>query len=562
MNRIELLNTEKLVLVALDSHLNTYDDDELIIISTEGAEFMADFYKKSGLDGCLSNVEGKFAIAVYDKKNGVSYLVRDRFGELPFYYFQDSQTIYFGTHLKEFDPAHRKFTIDKVALNMFMSFSYIPAPYSIYQEVRKIMPGHYLKISEDGIITDYTYYNVINEIRTPITDKAEATKMVRELMTDSVDKLMTDNCGVFLSGGIDSSIVSCVMNELSGKPINTYSIGFTEKQFDESERAALVVDKIKSNHTRYELDYKNVLNDIDDIILYYDEPFGDSSAIPSYCVAKVASEKVKVALTGDCADELFGGYQKYTAEYYVNRYKRIPVFLRALFEWVVNHCPDNRKTARNLRRIRKVIRNAKSEGFDLYYNLMCLGFSEEDRKGLLKEESYRDVKPIYRQRYEAIPDSFSFLQKEQIMDIQGVLEGDMFPKMGKACEHNGVENRAPFFDYRLLKVALNLEDNLKVNGTNKKYILKETFRDILPEGTLTFRKTGFGVPVDCWMKNELREDMEKLISKDFIEQQGLFNYEFIRKVYDNHLNEKENLKGPLWNFYVFQKWYTKVYQVL
>lgn len=561
MNRIELHNSETLALVALDSHLNKYNDDRLSVVTTKDANRAADFYVKGGLNECLANIEGMFALAVFDKKEKKAYLVRDRFGEQPFYYFQDGQTFYFGTHLKEFDPTDRKFSIDKVALNMFLSFSYIPAPYSIYQEVRKILPGHYLEITEDGLISDHTYYNVINEIGTPISDKEEAMKRVRDLTTDSVNKLMTDNCGVFLSGGIDSSIVSCLMSELSDRPINTYSIGFTEKQFDESDRAALVVDKIKSNHTRYELDYKTVLNSLDDIILYYDEPFGDSSAIPSYCVAKLASEKVKVALTGDCADELFGGYQKYTAEYYVNRYKRVPAPLRALFEWIVNHCPDNRKTARNLRRIRKVIRNAKSDGFDLYYNLMCMGFSEVDRKKLLKEDSYCDVKPIYQKRYDAIPESFSFLQKEQIMDIQGVLEGDMFPKMGKACEHNGVENRAPFFDHRLLNLALNLADNLKVNGTNKKYILKETFRNILPDGTLTFRKTGFGVPVDCWMKNELKEEMDQLISKDLIEQQGLFNYEFIRKVYDDHLNEKENYKGQLWNLYVFQKWYTKVYKV-
>ncbi len=529
--------------------------------TTSDTEVVVYAYKVWGLDRCLELIDGMFAFAIYDKTKQVTYIVRDRYGEKPLYYYVESENFYFASELKAFSLHKQKFSIDKTALNLFLSLSYIPAPYSIYNEIKKVLPGHYLSISNDMKIEDHLYYNVSTEIKESITNKEEGIQKVQELLTDSIKKRMVADVpmGAFLSGGIDSSIVCCLMSKLSEKPINTFSIGFKEKDYDESERAELIVKHIKSNHTKYILDYKDVIDCLDDIILYYDEPFGDSSAIPSYYVAKLAAKDVKVVLTGDCADELFGGYEKYLAEYYVTRYRKVPKLVRKLFEWFVCHCPESATTRSHLRRIKKVIRNAQKNGFDLYYNMMCLGFNEDMRKQLLATDFYTDIKHIFQERYKKIPNDFSFLQKEQIMDIQGVLEGDMFPKMDRACMHNSIENRAPFLDRRIVHTALNLADNLKIRRKNKKYILKEAFKNILPSQTLQFRKSGFGVPVDYWFRNELKSEMEKLMEREFIEKQGIFNYQFLIELFNEHIQGKENHKGQLWNFYVFQRWYLKNY---
>lgn len=527
------------------------------------SEVLLQSYRQWGIKGCLEKLDGMWAFAIYDKVKQKVYLSRDRLGEKPLYYYNNGTQLLFASELKAFQPNSSTYKIDEVALNLYLSLCYIPAPYTIYKGIKKLQAGHYLEVDiKSGKFSDCIYYDVLNERSELISNKEEACHILRDLLTDSVKKRMTSDVpvGAFLSGGIDSSIVCCLMTQLSEKPINTFSIGFKQKDYDESDRAKLVVDKIKSSHTQYILDFKDVINILDEIILYYDEPYADSSAIPSYYVAKLAREKVKVALTGDCADELFGGYEKYLAEYYVSRYKRIPVFFRVIFEKLVGICPITPRTNGYLTKIKKVINNAQLSGFDLYYNFMTLGFCDGMRKKVIKNEYFFEIKDIYRKMWNSIPQEYSYLQKEQMMDVMGVLEGDMFPKMDRACMHVSLENRAPFIDKRILKFAMNLSDELKIVGKNKKVLLKEAFKDILPADTLTFRKSGFGVPTDYWFRNELKEDLLKMLDKHFIEEQGLFNYECIKKIIDEHMNGKENNRFMLYNLYVFQKWYTMIYK--
>lgn len=526
---------------------NTQSDTEVIAMA----------YKAYGIDKCLRLLEGMFAFALYDKQIGEVYIARDRYGEKPLYYSCCNDSFVFSSELKAFEPNLSKYTIDKKALNYFLTLSYIPAPYTIYEGILKLPPGSCITVSANRRFVIQDYYNlssVFHQNESLSFEKAKE-KLYSQL-TESIKKRMITDVpmGAFLSGGIDSSIVCTIMAKLSESPINTFSIGFKEKDYDESERARIVADKIGANHTEYKLDYKDVLEVLDDIILYYDEPFGDSSAIPSYYVAKLARQKVKVVLTGDCADELFGGYEKYLGQYYVDKYKKYPDILRKVFERVVEVVPQYPHLNVLLRKLKKIIRNSKYNGFDLYYNLMCLGFNDESRRALLVGDSYRDVKQDILSQYKSI-DKQSYLQKEQFCDMKFVLEGDMFPKVDRACMHVSLENRAPFIDSEIVNIALNLQDDYKIRGRNKKYILKETFKELLPSETLKFSKKGFGVPVDYWFRNELKDELFELLDESFIHQQGLFNYEYISKILDEHLSKKDNHKGQLWNLFVFQKWY-------
>ena len=524
-------------------------------------EVVAQAYLHYGIRACLEKLEGMYAFAIYDQRSDEVHIARDSFGEKPLYYIQDEDGYRFASELKAFNPREQHFSIDKTALNLFLSLDYIPAPYSIYEPVRKMMPGTWTTIGSDHTPTTHTYYRLQETIQPQDITEEEAKARLRELLTDSVKKRMVADvpAGAFLSGGIDSSIICCLMNQLSDEPIRTFSIGFNERECDETHRAELLARHIGSKHTKYILEYKDVIHDLDELLAYYDEPFGDSSAIPSYYVSKLARKDVKFVLTGDCADELFAGYEKYLADYYSRRYKRVPKVLRMAFEKMVDCCPINGYTNNLLRKVKKIIRSSQKSGFGLYYDMLCLGFNDDQRKTLLKPEMYQDIKPLYEKRYDAISDRFSYLQKQQLLDVESVLEGCMFPKVDRACMYNSLENRAPFIDSRILELALSMPDGLKQHGRNKKYILKETFKDLLPEATIHFSKKGFDVPVDHWLREDLREDLERLTGKEHIERQGLFDYDFIQHVLHEHFTGKENHKNKLWNLYVFQKWYEQIY---
>ena len=537
-------------------------DEGVAFKTNSDTEVVAQAYLHYGIRSCLEKLEGMFAFAIYDIRKGEVHVARDRYGEKPLYYIEDADGFRFASELKAFNPREQRFPIDKTALNLFLTLDYIPAPYSIYEPVRKLMPGTWVTIGGDHSVSTHSYYHLQESVVPLDITEEEAKKRLRELLADSVGKRMVGDVplGAFLSGGLDSSIVCALMNELSDGPVRTFSIGFNERECDESRRAQLMSAHIGSKHTQYVLQYQDVINDLDELLDYYDEPFGDSSAIPSYFVGRLARRDVKYVLTGDCADELFAGYEKYLADYYSRRYKRVPEPLRAVFEWLVALCPINGYTSNLLRKVRKIIRSSQKGGFDLYYDMLCQGFSDSQRKRLLSPDAYQDIKPLYAERFDKLSDRYSYLQKQQLLDVESVLEGCMFPKMDRACMYNSLENRAPFIDRRILELALGLPDGLKLHGRSKKYILKTTFRDLLPKATVKFPKKGFDVPVDRWLRNDLRGNLERLTDRQLIDRQGLFDYDFIQTMLQEHFTGKENHKNKLWNLYVFQKWYCRIYE--
>lgn len=529
-------------------------------------EVLLEAYREYGIDGCLSRLEGMFAFAVYDAALGRLFIARDRFGEKPLFYTHDRRGRFeFASELKAFAPNLRKYSLDFDALNLFLSLTYIPAPFTIYREIRKLEPGRYLTVAADGSISETLYYDLAARLASapPPSDFDCAKVELRDALENSVRTRMIADVppGAFLSGGIDSGIVCCILSKLSSEPIDTFSIGFHEKEYDESERAQVVANHIGSRHHLYFLDYKDAVRELDELLDYYDEPFGDSSAIPSFYVAKKAREHVKFVLTGDCADEIFGGYEKYLGRHYVAKLRRVPACVRRAISFVVDRIPVTSRTSSFLRKAKKVLRNAECSDFELYYNLMCLGCNDGKRRTLLRDEVFRDVRSVVAARYDAYsPASNSaagVLAREQFSDVRTVLEGDMLVKVDRACMKSSLENRAPFLETKILERALAYPDNFKIRGTQKKFILREAFRDLLPERTQNFPKSGFGVPVDYWLRNELRSDLEKMLSPEFLEKQGIFHSETVAKLMREHFAKKENHKNILWNLFVFQRWYLR-----
>ena len=563
-----MFSADKSVVIIFNGEIYNYLElrQELVVegvtfLTRSDTEVLLKAYLQYGIDGMLERVEGMFAFALHDFHIRQTYVARDRFGEKPLYYLEQSDSFVFASELKALTPLLENKQIDKSALNFFLSLTYIPAPYSIYKSIKKMLPGTYFCISAKGTITKVVkYYNLAERIQNRDTydNFSEAKTVVQDLLRKSVRQRMIADVpiGAFLSGGIDSSIISILMNEATTNAINTFSIGFKEKVYDESDRAKIVADQIQAQHHTKTVQSKDMLEIVDDVIDYYDEPYGDSSAIPAFYLSQLASEKVKVVLTGDCADELFGGYEKYLADYYAKRYNLLPGWLRKLVAFLVDQIPFNRFTNVWQRKLKKVIDNASYSSFDLHYRLMCLGFQDEERQELLTADHFVETKQEIEKIYFAAPTKDQ-LGKSSYTDIHILLEGDMLTKVDRICMRHSLESRVPFLDTQLVEAALRIPSQHKIKNRNKKYVLKEAFKDILDPRTISYRKKGFGSPVDVWFKYELQSELREALDEEVLKAQGFFDPELVKRLLEEHLSGKQNHKSKLWNLFVFQKWYKK-----
>lgn len=527
--------------------------------SNSDTEVIIACYQQWGIKVCLQRLEGMFAFALYDRKKQKLYAARDRFGEKPFYFVEHEGKFHFASEIKALGSFFDKKQLSIKAINLYFSLSYIPAPHTIYKSLHKLEPGRYLEVSSSGIQSReyYDLKSVVEQNQTKqIESYEEAKSELRELLFTSVEQRMISDVplGTFLSGGLDSSIVSAIMAKLSKKPVKTFSIGFREKDYDESERSDLVAEHIGSDHRLFMLQQSDLLNVVDETLSYLDEPFGDSSIIPSMMVAKKAKEHVTVVLTGDCADELFGGYKKYLGKYYAEKYNRLPGVVRNVFESVVKMVPHNRFTNHSLRKTKKILRTSSLNPIERYADLTSLGFSQKEKSNLLQSNYRQSVKSEIIGYFDEL-ESGSELTRTFYSDIKLVLEGDMLAKVDRACMMNSLEARVPFLDSKIVDFSFRLPTDFKIQGTNKKRILKDTFADLLPEKTISFSKKGFGLPLRVWFKQDLKHELQTLIDPAFIEKQGIFNAEYLNRIVSEHMRSEENHSAKLWLIYVFQKWY-------
>lgn len=522
-------------------------------------EVIVHAYEEFG-NQAFDRLDGMFSFAIFDSRQNKVVIARDRMGEKPLYFYYNEDYFVFGSELKSLlSTGIVPKVIDKKALNQYLQLTYIPAPLTIFEHVKKVKPAHYMEITLDGAVTEHNYWNYP---KTKFSEKdlsyQEAKNKLYTLLEQSVkDRMVSDvPLGAFLSGGIDSSIIVGLMSKLSEQPVETFTIGFDEKEYDERDRAKMVADLNKTNHHAKVLDYKDALSLINHILMKMDEPFADSSVLPSYFVSEFAGEHVKVVLTGDAGDEMFMGYSKYLIDYYSRKYKKVPKFLRkGIIEPVVYHLPDNRAITR---KIRKVIDNAEKDLFEQRKALMSLGFKKQERKQLLQDSYYDEtcmefLKDIYEENSQ--DDEVSKTQK---LDARVVLEGDMFTKVDRMSMLNSIETRTPLVSRDIVEFAMQLPSSYKIKEKNLKRILKDAFVDILPENFDKYPKSGFAVPLDYWFRNELKEELTNLLNEEVIKNQGIFDYEYIHTIIEEHLSGRKNRKSELWTLYVFEKWYQHV----
>lgn len=518
-------------------------------------EVILKLYEYFGTEA-FAMLDGMFAFAIYDKKLRKVFLARDYFGEKPLYYRHDEAGLIWSSELKSITAvldSHPE--IDEKGLTLFFQLTYIPAPFTIYKGILKLEPNHFLTYD----ISQNTYHIqktlAENKTEKKETSFAEAKKNIHHLVQESVISRSVSDVplGTFLSGGVDSAVVSLCLAQSSSEKINTFSVGFEKKSFDETRKAKIVAQLIGSNHHEFIISEKDLSSDLDKILLNFDEPFADSSALPTYLVANKTSEYVKVALTGDGGDEVFGGYNKYLIGNINKRYTSVvPQSFHKVVLNLANSFTRQTEDSRGIKfKIRKSL-HAVDYDNNFYYNIIKLGFSDDDMNQYFLPHITNEKPLQYYQSQISTPTSLTDFKE---VDRMISLEGDMNVKVDRTSMLASLECRAPFLNKKLWDYTNSLPESYLIKGRDKKHILKKAFEKYFPEKFLDQPKQGFGVPVGDWLKQGIRKELESYIEINFLEKQGLFNVTRIRTLVNTHLSSLEDHSFKVWTFYCFQKWY-------
>lgn len=522
-----------------------------------------------GIEKALKNFNGMFAFALWDKSQKTLTLARDRLGEKPLYFGLLNNNIVFASELtaieKEFgDVLH----IDRSAVALQATYSYIPAPKSIYKEIQKLEPGTFISFDKNGATAKQKYWS-LNQVITKANrfkDIGSSINRLHDTLSHAVKIRMAADVplGAFLSGGIDSSLIVALMQKQSTKPINTFSIGFDVPGYNEAEFAKEVSTHLGTNHTEKYFTEDDVLKLVPKLGSMFDEPFSDSSQMPTYLVSAMAKEKVTVSLSGDGGDELFSGYNRYRAtEEIWKKISKIPA--RSSIGKLIQKTPANilnilfffleKKASAYGRKGKigpklKTLSNwleAKSE-VEFYINSIKHWKNPEEL--LLNSNPIIDLES----GWESDPEFTDFGEWMMYFDTLTYLPGDILTKVDRTAMQVSLEGRIPFLDHNVVEMAWGMPYAVKQNGEIGKWPLKEILYKYLPKDMMDRPKMGFGVPIDTWIRGELSEWAQDLLSFERLKRQGLFNPYIVNKTLSNHLKGSDNNGVKLWDLLMFQSW--------
>jgi asparagine synthase (glutamine-hydrolysing) len=543
-------------------------DKGYILKSQSDAEVLLYLYIIEG-EKCLQRVNGFFAFAIYDKQEQTVFIARDRIGVKPLLWYRDDDKLFFASEMKALINLGVPKEIDETSLFTYLQLNYIPGPHSIFKGVRKLEPGSYMKVEIRNLKSEIrNYYSVPlpgNEDST--LSYEEAQKKVYDLMEASVQRRLVADVplGSFLSGGIDSSIVSALAAKHT-EHLKTFSIGFRdEPMFDETKYANLVAKKIGSDHTVFSLTNDDLFNHLFDVLGYIDEPFADSSALNVYILSMHTRKHVKAALSGDGADELFGGYHKHEAE----RRARAGGAFNELVKagnplWRLMPKSRNSIAGNTFRQLHRFSEGLKLNAKERYWRWASIA-GEPEAADLLNESAFSDPNAK-----EYVNRKFRFLEHindenlNEIFytDVELPLVNDMLMKVDLMSMANSLEVRTPFLDYTVVDFAFSLPAYFKIDAKGKKRLLRDAFRKDLPQELYTRKKQGFEVPLLKWFQNDLKSIIaDDLLSEKLINDQGIFNYKSIRNLKQKLFsNNPGDAAARVWGLIVFQHWWKKYFK--
>lgn len=521
-------------------------------------ETLLHLWEEEGVDG-IARLRGMFAYAIWDARTRQLMLARDRFGKKPLYYAASDQGLWFASEIKCLRAAGVPLTVDEEALKLYFQFTYIPDPWTAFREVRKLPPGSWLISGPDGAVRQGRYWTppVPGAAPETITDDEEACRAIRSSVEDAVRaRLVADvPLGAFLSGGIDSSIVVGCMARLSPDPVKTFSIGFEEAAFNELHWAGAMARHSRTDHHQIVV-RPDSASLVDRLVRHFDEPFGDSSAIPTFIVSEFAARHVKVALSGDGGDELFAGYTRFRLGLDRARFDRFPLQLRAAGGWIADRLPYSTYGRNYLRML------TRRTALERYFEEITV--PRYLRQELLQTQwMLPEGEAFLRTLFDGalLPDQAGLLAQMLYYETAVNLPGDMLVKVDRMSMANSLEVRCPLLDAEVAEVAARIPNEMKMAGGRPKALLLRAFADLLPPELLDRPKMGFGVPLADWFRGPLRPMLwDSLTGRRFLDR-GFVRPAFMRTLLEEHQSGRRDNYLWLWSLLVLERWFEIVEEV-
>lgn len=521
-------------------------------------ETIVHLYEELGVE-CFGHLNGMWALALWDARRRQLVLARDRLGQKPLVYYEAGDRLVFASELKALlavPDAPRE--VDPRALDEYLTFQYVPHPRTIFRGIHKLPPAHYAVYREAALdIRRYWEVDFNREFGAPAD---EYRRRLRETLTSAVELRLQSEVplGAFLSGGVDSSIVVGLMQGLLEQPVKTFSIGFAQKEYDETAYAWEVARALGTEHRQFQVE-ADALDMLPKLVWHFDEPFADSSAIPTWYVSQYTREHVTVALSGDGGDELFAGYRRYNAVRLGARFDTLPPAVKRMAGWPLwQRLPASTRQGSWRRRFKKLLSKMNEDPRRRYLGWVAI-FDEASRANLYSDDFLArlpeaDPFELFREAY-ARAGGRDFVTATSLVDLQTYLPCDILTKVDIASMAHSLECRSPFLDVRVAELAIGMPLELKLRHGVGKCILRETFADVLPPAVRRRGKMGFGVPLDHWFRGELRDMARDVLLGSPARDRGLFRPEAVVRLLDDHQQGRFDHSYRLWALLFLELWF-------
>lgn len=515
---------------------------------------------------CVDRFIGMFAFAIYNQRDNELYLFRDRAGVKPLYYSWNKGRLLFASELKSFHGIlgfEKRINLESV--RMFMNFGYIPAPHSIFEHTYKVRPGSYLKFNlNTRHLDEVIYWNVVEYYNKPKIDisLSEVSAEIEKILISAFNYRMVADVpvGVFLSGGYDSSILTAILQKNSTRRIKTFTIGFNEEDFNEANHAKSIAEHLGTDHSEHYCSSRDAIDLLPQLPYIYDEPFGDSSAIPTTLVSKLAVQEVKVALSADAGDETFAGYKKYiTFLEYFKKFNSIPWPADKLLAWGTrNASPLLRKLLKNaynidtrIYKLNQLLENKRD--INTFFKTLSQFYGDIELDNLIVAGNAKRDSPTYFD--ERLNHDGDELNKMLAIDYKTYMSDDILTKIDRATMSVSLEGREPLLDHRIIEFAAQLPSDFKYRDGSSKFILKQIAHHYIPQSLLDRPKMGFGIPVEIWLRDALKPFIGHYLDEDRIRRNGLFNPAKVEEIKKAFFTGRKFNVTKLWFLLMFEMWH-------
>jgi len=556
---------------------STLTSHEVCFKGNSDSEVLLEAIDYWGLKDALSKFVGMFAIALWDTQNEQLTLIRDRVGEKPLYYGIINNTLVFGSEIKAL-KCHPNWSvdIDRSNLSKFLAYNYIVSPDTMYTQVKKLEPGTFIDFTFSN--NQWTikknswwlYSSIISSARNDIFTGSldDAENRVESLLINIISRQSKADVttGAFLSGGIDSSLIVSIMQSINTERVNTFTIGYESADYNESITAKKISEYLGTNHSEMIVTEQDALSAIPYLPKIYDEPFADASQIPTVLLSSLAGQSVKVALSGDGGDEVFGGYNRYFwGSEIFNKFRYIPYQLRNIISTALKFIPPHSWNS-FISTIEKIFCssfNIRQVGEKIHkIATILMARSDIQLYSMLTMNNHRMAKAVIDGDFvegldivdKTWSDDYSIPKNMMMADFISYLPDDVLVKVDRASMSEGLETRAPYLDHQLIEFVATLPMEYKIKNYSGKLILKNILNKYLPKELFDQPKSGFAVPIDSWLRGSLKEWAGDLLSESTIKKQGYLNYDLVKTTWEDHLSGNRNMQYALWSILMFQMW--------